>query len=691
MPSDARRRGGVGRGTLRRRIVVGAIAGGLLLLSIAVAVALAGDDGGATRGPGPLVAALAETDWRFPADPETGYRRLTTPFRDATFDRVAVNEEGMVAWGMRMGGRPWVIAWRGGEWRAHSFLGHEAVTALGVDPEGVVHAGFSDGTLARITPDGTVETDGALGSSVIGFAFDAKTPRSALMVSGGEVRTGLRPLRRSRLHTVRMPERARIRAMVYSADGELVVAGDAGALFVATDDGWEEGSLPTSGNVSALGVRGDGDILVTQSNGHVFAGSGVTWDRVGQVSGAPVAVGWTQDRDVLVALPNGRIHATLGGDDFSEMPGWQAPPSFVASDAVVAGDNVIFAGSDRVVAWDGQRFDGAESAAPEGTVTTEGCRPVMAGSGEGVPGSLFDCGGGVHATLGEGTLEAIEAIALGDGTVAAADLVRGVRDGQRRGAVWMGSRLLAGTPAGHPPAIHRLDVASGRWEPIATLDPDAGDVLSLSAAHVEGGFELWTATQSGTVFHATVSTDADAPEFAPVVDHARFQEGYGEAFHPASMRVHALGSGRALVLHDGWIATRVAAGVEPPGDVELLSLFTEPPPRVRDHLEKGRVLFVEPHRIRVVAAEGPPVDWTVPPGLDLAVRAYSPATLDFAVRGGDVLLRATDGRVARCRDARCDVVRLPAWVSAAGVLWSRDGRVVVAEPDGVVGIVEPRE
>lgn len=689
-PFASRRDGG------RRRLWAIAIGGAVLLIGAAAAVVATGGGGDLDARPGPLTAALAQTDWRWSADPATGYRRLSTPFgADTTFDRIAANAEGTLAIAARLRGEePWVLVWERGQWQGRPFPDHDAVTALGVDPEGVVHVGFSDGALARVGTGGEVADEGvvASGYSIVGFAFDRESRRSALMLSGGEVRTGLRPLQRSALHTVPMPPRARIRTLAYSADGDLVVAGDAGAVFVSSDDGWQSGSLPTSGNVTALGLSGDGDLLVAQSNGHVFAGSGITWDRVGQISAAPVAVGELPEHGVVVASSNGRIYATLGRDDFSEVPGYQAPSSFVAQHGSVAGHNVILAGSDRLLVWDGELFESRSAAVPDGTLPGEGCEAVGPASLgiEGLPPFAFDCGEGRHAVVEGGDLADVEQLRLGDRAVAAVDFVRGAEQARRRGATWVAGEPWAPAPRGQLPAIQRWDAETGQWDLVAPFDVEEGDVLAVSAAVVGDAWEVWAVLRSGAVHFARVATDAtDAPPaFERVVEHVQLQAHYGDDFFPHSVELHALGSARALLVHDGWRATRVAHGN---AEVEPLALFdgVVPPASPRFHRVPGGVAVVSEDAIRLVGATAPATKWTVPGGESLLLRRYARSSFDAAVRENVVVLRTGRG-LLRCRAGTCAPVELPAWARPTGVAFAPDGRVVVLEPGGLVGMIEPR-
>ncbi len=689
VPPDAGGKPFAGRRGGRKRLgAVVAGVGGLLLLLGGIGLATRGGGEGFDAEPGPLAAALGETDWRFPADPVSGYRRLATPFRGRTaVDRVDLSRDGTLAVGLRLsGGEPWVLVWRGGRFAAHPFgESHGAVTAVGVDPEGVVHVGFSDGALARVSPAGVVAEDGVVadGYSIVGFAFDRASRRSALMLSGGEVRTGLRPLGRHSLHVVPMPPRARIREMIYTADGDLVVAGDAGALFVSTDEGWQERPLPTPGNVTALGLGAGGDLLVAQSNGHVFGGSGVTWDRLGQIAVAPVAVGAVPGRGVVVAASNGRIYATLGRDDFSEVPGYQAPGGFAAEDGRVRGHDVVLGGSDRLLVWDGQLFDSTAMAMPEGTVTAQGCAPVgpPPAAGTDLP-TLFDCDEGRHAILGGGALVDVDAVRVAGRELRAVDVVRMLREAERRGAAWVAGEPWAPSPPGQLPAVERFVAEAGRWEPVAPFDLEQGEVLSVSAAPSGETWEVWAATRAGDVHLARV-TAGTPPAFEVVATHAELSAPHGETFFPSTVEVHALGSGRALVVHDGWMGTRVGGAVEP------LGLSDErPPAHPAFHRVRDGALVVEPGSVRLVGAEET-VPWTVPPDADLGLATWARGMFDVAVREGEVLLRA-EHAVLSCRDRGCRPVPLPSFAKPGGVTFSPDGRVVVFEPGGMVGIVEPR-
>lgn len=669
----------------QRRI---AIAGGgvVVLALVAIVVWLVTRREVGEAAPPPLVAKLTDTDWRWPAEP-TGHRRIGSILGPGTsFDRVAVNRAGVVAIGARrILGESVVIVWRDQRPRAFS-LGRDngAVTALGVDPEGVVHVGLGDGTLARIEPNDAVSNEGvvASGYSITGFAFDADSRRSALMLSGGEVRTGLRPLRRASLHTVRMPERARIRELVYSGDGDLVVAGDAGAVFVATEDGWEEQSLPTSGRVVALGVAADGEILAAQANGHVFVGSGV-WDRIGQITRAPIAVGEIPGKGVVVVAGDGRVFATLGRDDFSEMPGWDPPGGAAFTHAVVAGHDVMLASPERLLAFDGATFD--SSKAFEGALTH--CE-IFGPPSHGAPGVLptvLRCGDGALATIEGSDLRRATHAGAPAAHIPAADFTRALEEATRRPWVWVGGELWAAKTAGELPALDRWDAATKQWQLAAPFALDEGPILAVAAAAAGDAWEVWTVSRSGDVRMGRVAPGgASGPAFELVARHAQIAAHYGgDAFTPYSVQVYALGSGRAAVVHDRRVATRVAQGER---EVEPLAIPATSVMQIGAH-----VVAIGDDEIWRVPSIDAPRRLELPRGFGVApASAWEQSPFHGAARGDELVLRVGERAVLRCRGDRCEAVALPEASRVERVGYTADGRLVLDEAGGTVAIVEPR-
>jgi len=680
----------------RSPLRLAALGGGVLALA-AIGGALVLRGGGGFEGtPGPLVEALSGTDWRSSADPVTGYRLLGGPFStEATVDRVAIGRDGTMAIALRRGATSWVILWRGGRFLSRGIPEAYGTTGLAVDPEGTVYVGFPNGSFARVSPSGEVAREGAVsgGYSVIGFAFDVDSNRSALMTAGGGVHTAMRPLRVGSLHAVDMPPRARIRSFGYSSDGELVVGGDAGALFVATADGWEDRTLPTSGQVTAIGLDGPGDVMVAQANGHVFRASGSTWKRIGQVTSSPVAVGETPEHEYVVVSADGRLWATLGRDDFSEMPGRETPASMAVTSAAVMGHDVVLSAGDRAQVFDGRLWDSTDATvvSPGDTVAMP-CERIGAGlvPTDAAPVLLFECGVGRFARITGGELHAVEDVDFAGQRVRAADLARAIGEAEDRAGTWVRGELWAPTREGSLPAIERWDPAEGQWDLVAPLVLEEGPALAISAVSSAEMTEVWTLSRSDAVRMARIGPDASAPVFELVTTHERFQAHYGDSFFPWSASIEALGSGRALVVHDRHRLTRVAMGND---DVEPLELFEDPDSTVA---AVGRcastALLVSGESAVEVSALSPPRPWALPAGIHPAAGAL-PGILPVHCAGATMIVRGSTEEGAallRCEDGRCERVPLPPWAAPVGLGSTEDGRLVVEEPRGAIAILEPR-
>jgi len=711
-----------GRGGSRRWLLLGGADAVVLGAGGAALALLGGGPRSFDPNPGPRAAALGETDFSFSRDRETGYRRLSTPFADATVDRAAVGPDGTVAVAVRVASEPWVLIWRNGRSREHAFEEGNAVTALEVDPGGTVYVGFHDGTLARIGTADSVAREPAVepGYSIVGFAFDRESRRSALMLSGGEVRTAMRPLRSDSLHTVTMPRRARVRVFGYDEDGTLFVGGDAGAVFASTDDGWDERTIPTSGRVTAFGNDADGELLAGQSNGHVFRASGASWDRIGQVSGSVSAVGELPEVGIVAATSNGRIWATLGREDLSEMPGFDPPGELAVNSAHVVGANVALAARDRLIVFDGsETFDSSsppvvypdgtvEPSAPEGdpdlrralgaVVGPESCRPVgpPALGRDRVPPTLFDCGDERFALLRGGALTVAESIEVGGHEVAVGDFAAALRDRGHAHHVWVGGELWAATDPNRGaslPQIDRWNAETGTWEVVVAVDVEEGPLLDMSVARSDGAWELWTLSHSDTVRFGRVEPGASQAELEVVAEHDAFQEHYGGDWYPNRAEIVALGSERAVVLHDGRTASRVARGndvVEP--------LHLPEPERYGgsygwDPIRRGGKALLLGGTVLDLSPMEPPLAVELGAASVPARRRWPRFGLVAAATAPeDVVLigRSADRRVPlRCREGRCAVVELPDYAVPRGVTFTEDGRLVVIEMDGFVGIVEP--
>jgi len=256
--------------------------------------------------PPSLTAALLETDWDLPA--RDGIRRFAHAL-EAPTSLVAIGRDGSLA--LASGERPdEVLVWRAGAWRAHVLEGARGITALAIDPEGRTHIGTRGGRIARVDTDGSLWTSEAPvsdGNTVVGFTFDPGSDRAGVMISGGEVFKGVRPMVPEALEAVAMPSGTRVRVMGIDADGELVVAGDAGAIYVSSSSGWDHRPTAVHRAVTVLGNDAIGRLLAAQQSGHVFAADGYDWEPLGEIGVAPVALGEHPTHGLVVLGVNGSV------------------------------------------------------------------------------------------------------------------------------------------------------------------------------------------------------------------------------------------------------------------------------------------------------------------------------------------------------------------------------------------------
>jgi len=671
-------------------VVLGGLAIGLLvLLGVGAGLYLAfGDDPSSVANVPKIAARLVATDFRAPSDPQTGLRPLISVLAEPTeYDAIAVGREGTLALGIRQRGAVRVVCLRDGSLSSSEFENTQAVTALAVDPEGTVYVGFRQGGYAHIATDGSVHQDATLvdGYSIVSFAFDPASQRSAVMLSGGEVRTGLRPLTRDGLHVVTMPERARVREMTYDGSGDLWVAGDAGAVYVSTDDGWDERNVMTPGRVTAFGAGPGGDVVVGQAGGQIYQQSGSGWTLIGQIGATPTAVGSDAEGVVLVAGANGSLHRQADDtNDFVEVPGYAAPDGeHAVHDAAILGPIAAFATPERVWVWDDVLWGSADDSVrrppgAEGRVVPVG--PWSDRSAEVAPLYLsVDGDDGTLRRYEAGGLRSVERVSYGDGDVSPGAFRSAVGAANVDRRLWIGGAHHALDDYG----ISRWDGAEGYTE-LARLPEESGRPLSTTAASGPDGVEVVTITDGGALYRALLS--AEAPAFEELVPHARFQEHYGDDFYPMSAQVVLVGPGRVIVVHDRERVTRVDFAddvVEPLdlGDEGLVSSILRLP---------SSALVTKGGSVVEIGGDFSVHRWELPEGITPRTRSRRGHAF-FAIRDGDMLMGGTNRDLTlllRCAERRCARVALPASVVPAAVFFGGEDEALVWGDDGVLSVLE---
>jgi hypothetical protein len=669
------------------------LVGGLAILLLAVvglgagAYLLFGDDPTSTADVPKIAAQLNATDMKATADRQTGLRPLVSILAEPTeYDAIAVGRDGTMALAVRQLGEVRIVRFTGGTQSASFLEGAQAVTALAVDPDGTVYVGLRQGGYAHITPEGVVHQDATLaeGFSIVGFAFDPASRRSAVMLSGGEVRTGLRPLSREGLHTVTMPERARIRAMTYDGEGDLWVAGDAGAVFVSTEDGWEERNLMTPGRVTAFGTGPDGDVVAGQSGGQIYRQSGGGWTLLGQIGATPIATGSDAEGSVVVAAADGTLHREAQSTtDFAEVNDYAAPAGdHAVHGAVVLGPIAAFVTPERAWVWDEVLWDsGAEQvqhpAGAEGRVVPLGPWSARFVSDPPTYFVLEDDDTTLRRYEGD-ALTSMEEVAYQDGTVSAGSFRSAVRAAIPDRRVWLNQAHHAMDDYG----ISRWDGSEGYTE-LARFPEDAGRLVSASGRTTDDGVEIVAITDSGSIYRALLS--AEEPAFEEVVPHARFQELYGEDFFPASASVASLGPGNVVVIHDGEKVTKVDVESD---TVEVLDLGVEGRVHGVVTLSSG-ALIAKGDALLEVGEGFSATPWTLPEGV-VARFSSRRGHLLFAVRGDQVLIGGDNrGRTFafRCRARECERLPLPANTTPAALFFASDSEALVWREDGVLAVL----
>lgn len=692
----------------KRSIRRGLIAGGSLVLvagAVAGALVLFGSEGVSSFDPepGPLSEALRRTDWRLPRDRATGFRLLETALRPSQMiDGAAIGPDGtvVIATHEEPSAELWIVVWREGRWRRTAAGVGRAVTRVTVDPEGNVWAAVEGRLLVdrRTGPAEVLPGSVSSGYSVDAFAFDPRSQRSAVMLAGGRIRTGLRPLVPERLHEVTLPPRMRPRVMAYDDEGQLVLGGDAGAIAISGGEGWDEETLPTNGRVVAFGLAADGDLIAAQANGHVFRRSGSTWSRVGQLSSAPVAVGELPERGITAVTADARIWATLGRDEFSELPGYVPPQGFAgAFGGQIAGANVLAVSRERMLVYDaaGDPFDSSadDVARGGGTVGRLGCAPIGPASvGTGIPAPLWRCDERIMR-VHDGRLVDAPTVRVAGGDVQSSALANALEN-QARSRTWLGDRLLQTGASLSGPAVMTLDPGSGMLRPWTQRPVEEGQLLSVAAS----GSDLWTLPENGPLRHEAIAGGAPAGTSAIVATREQlFALGAGD--ETIGVLVRALGGGRALVMQRGAMRFHFAmADVAAPGTLRAIDYpagILHTPQVVQTG---GRVLVVDLSRLFEITPDAQLLPWTLPAGARLERSMWRPIAFDTAL-GRDravVLLgsvpagRERASALLTCRNRSCSAQSLQSLGDVESVLAAEDGRLLLALSRGRIALEEPR-
>ncbi len=642
-----------------RKLVGGGATVAFLLVG---AVFLTLNDGPKSFEPAGIVDALSNTSWALPREP-SGLRRYGTQLGpEIGVSLIAMGSEGQLALALR-GDSARVVVWRAGQWQLHSVPETRTVTALAVDPEGRVHVGMRDGRMARIDPDGTVYSDPAMvagRNSIVGFAFDPNSPKSAIMVAGGELHTALRPFQPDGLNVVTMPP-ARIRIATYDDDGTLIVAGDGGTTYASTSSGWDDRPLANQGQAVAFGRDGHGKLLLALDNGYVFRADGRRWQVVGQVGSAPVAVGELESGVVVIAGDG-----SLWSENDEGMG--RNPPLVegTVTAGVVAGVNLVAVADAQLVVRDpSATWSSHRVAGP-----ARGCTPVTFDAPPVEP--LVRCGTQLH-TATAGAVEPREApegwnvAQLATATERTAFASRLTR--------WANNTLYTVEQDAPPRSELKRLQSGGDWESLAVLEAPFGPILDLDVH----GDEVWVAVQSGSVMRGDLS--ADEFRLMEVTAHESFEEIHGpnapDAPSPLSnafgMRIVAHDSG-ALVVHDTREGPK-GTFVSPEG-LRLVPV----PPEVLFFRVGERALALTPVGIQTLTPTGL-VDAAIT-GLDESVALVSRRTV-VRTRGNAFAFRIGD-RLAQCYESACRIVD-------TGIIRSFSptdtGAVVMVDADGLLAFL----
>lgn len=554
----------------QRRTVVRALALVCLLLVVVGAV-IAGVRALPSRrqaGARPIVRELGGTSFSETPDRATGWRRIVSAIpqrivvaaaaigRDGTFS-MAFSRRGDV------GDR--VLSWHAGAFRV-AYATASQVTALAVSPEGETWIGTMTGGILIMRRDGTVvpSAQRTSGTSISEFAFDAASGKTAVLISNGEVFTGLRgrgaaeePLQPGVLAPVTLPPHARSRHALYDDDGDLVLAGDAGAIFVATSSGWDDRTLAATGDVAAIALDRDGALVAAQSTGHVWRSTGATWEAAGHVPHPPLAIGDLPDRGLVVATDDGLLFSVVSERDGALAPGYAATVDEPVFAAQIAGANVLFTSVHRVRIWDGATWDSANERVTGGAHDCQrpGGRDALArGDADRVV-----CGTSSYRVRAGGPLvrDATSAAAAPDAGSDIAALFEGARLDDVTFAHGLLETACAGGVTFPCVAIHELSllpVASARigstarialYGLVTTSGPPVPGLTGELAPSVAPAGEIFVRLRDGPTPRAEI---LDLPQPLVEVD-----------FVGPSTRMFAAGE-RVVVLRPGVVATIAADG-----------------------------------------------------------------------------------------------------------------------------------
>ena len=691
--------------SVRRLVGVGMAVGALALVGVAVMVLRSGRGPLRPALPRGIVAQLRSASFASPVDAQTGYQRLASLLpRGATIDAAALAEDGTLAIALHApDGRLLVV--RPGELSAASLDGRR-VSALAFTPESELYVGFDDGGLATLgaralaSTAAVAERGAAPSSTVMGFAFDRATKKTAVLFAGGEVFTALRPFRAGALRAVTIPPNARAREALFTDDSELVLAGDRGQVFVSTGDAWDAVPLPTSGDVVALAIDLAGALLVAQSNGALFRRDG-GWESLGQAPAAPLAIGELGGRGIVAVLSDGRVVGVTEARGAAESLAGYTPRG-VALGGQIAGLNVLVLSRERLVvaepgdaaaAWSS---DAAE-VADAGAVGAD-CRLIGDTSTRMLTRTspLLVCGEAPMLLRGA-ALRPAPAFPVSGRTLPGSELLRLVQAGRQ--VSYVGGQLVRPHSAAEPPSLLVFHAQGLRYTPLVTLPPEEGRVRGWSAVAGEGGaLELVTVSESGTVRLARVAPDAGgAMGEVAVVAELLASRGVldGLALREELPEPLALGGGRVLLAYVGLPTLLARLDAASPERVEPVPVRGDPP---------GVVAGEEDWAATAFASVGSA--WLARPGLlehlgptGDAERIASDVYLDL--REGTLAvdasghLRALAARalprgpmvqvVLDCDAARCTERAFPASVDARGLFLADDGQLGILERDGTIG------
>lgn len=670
--------------SLKRLAALAGVAAAIAAV-VALAVTLLGHRAELPASPGPLVADLEATDWSAPRDEATGYRRLVTPFRHGSVtDAAAIGPDGTLAAGTRLGDEPArVVIWKDRRYRWIP-IGHGArVTAMAVDADGWVYVGAADGAVGVVDPTGSAvqwRPAPQAGNSVTGFAFERDGRRALVVVAGGTVFTGERPLA-GELDEMVMPERARIRIASFDEDGDVLVAGDAAAAFSWTGGEWLARPLPTTADVVALGHDSYGRLLAGQDNGHVFVEDGASWSRVGQVAVTPAAIGGMPELGVVVAGGESRAWASYDRDDFSELGLPERMTGVRLFAGQVAGHDLLMVSRERLFVRAGEAvWDSAEAGAPPGLVGREGCRAAGPPGGAAPLTPWLRCGEG-RARLEGGALAAMTAVPLEGVDIAPHELERAL---ESQTDTWLGGALIRCAPRHEAPAVERLSPGTRGFRTWLATPAEEGHLLSVAATDDE----LWTASSEMVIRFGRVA--GDAPPTLAEVHRDEPHDGY------VGLELFPFGGGVAATLRTtrgGARLSRLDAGR--PGEARVL-VDTVGRGASREGWRPAlrrvgaRLLGVDAGGLFEVDADGALHDFALPDGVTVG---RDDLRSDHGVApgpSGQLVIRTGDGPVLRCEARACLQIALPEDVFVRSVLYTSDGRLAVVEGSGVVGIVEPR-